>query len=68
MRRKKPGAGKRLAPLDLLRPIVESLGSALEVIPGGDHSFRVPKRVGIDAEAMLDHLTGITTRWLADLT
>ena len=61
------GERDRLAPLDLLRPIVESLGSTIEVIPSGDHSFRVPKRVGIDAEVMLDHLAVITTSWLADL-
>jgi uncharacterized protein len=59
------GERDRMAPLDLLRPVVDRLGATLEVIPGADHSFRVPKSVGITEEEMLDRLAAITEDWLA---
>ena len=42
------GSRDRLADLGLLEPIVRSLGprAELEVVPGGDHSFAVPRRAG----------------------
>jgi hypothetical protein len=40
------GARDALAELDLLKAVVEGLGEAavLKVIPGADHSFKVPAR------------------------
>jgi len=59
------GSRDRLAPLDALGPLVADLsGASLEVIEEGDHSFKVPKRTGLDEEKVLDHISGITTRWI----
>jgi predicted alpha/beta-hydrolase family hydrolase len=62
------GSRDRLAPLDRLRPVVERLPRAsLEVIEDGDHSFRVPKRIGLSEGEILDRLALATTteirRW-----
>ena len=59
------GSRDRLAPLDALGSLVADLsGASLEVIEEGDHSFKVPKRTGLDAEMVLDHISEITTRWI----
>ena len=62
------GSRDRLAPLDLLTPVVARLPRArLVVIEGADHSFGV--RAGFEArgEARLDRLAAATTEWLAGL-
>jgi hypothetical protein len=60
------GSKDRLAPLDLLRPVVAGLPRAhLVVLDGADHSFgvkAVPDRTG---EAALDLLAAATLDWLA---
>lgn len=59
------GTRDRLAGLDLLRPVVEELPEAdLEVVEGGDHSFRVPKAQGRSWEEVLDELVARTVTWL----
>jgi predicted alpha/beta-hydrolase family hydrolase len=59
------GSRDRLAPLDILRPVVAGLRRAdLEVVAEGDHSFRVPKRSGLDPEAVLDGVAKVTVDWL----
>lgn len=61
-------AGSRdpLAPLDLLRPVVERLPrAALVVLEGGDHSFGVKTPPGDGGEAVLDRLAAATVEWLA---
>jgi len=59
------GSRDLLAPLDALGPLVANLsGASLEVIEEGDHSFKVPKRTGLDSETVLDHISEITTRWI----
>lgn len=56
------GSRDRLAPLGELEPLVESLPrSVLEVIEEGDHSFKVPKRLGLDESEILDRLAAITS-------
>lgn len=53
------GERDRMAPLELVRALVEDLVEArLETIPEGDHSFRVPKRTGLDPETVLDRIAG----------
>ena len=52
------GARDRLAPLDVLEPVVRRLGAGIEIIPEGDHSYRVPKRTGLDEESVLDRIAG----------
>lgn len=58
------GERDRLAPLDLLAPIVGRLEHArLVVIPEADHSFRVPQRAGVTEGEMLDHLAKTILAW-----
>jgi hypothetical protein len=58
------GERDRMAPLDLLRPVVERLDAALHVVPDADHSFKVPKRSGRTESDVLDELVMVTREWL----
>ncbi len=59
------GTRDRLADLELLRPVCRGLGQrcTLEVLDQADHSFRVPKRSGIDQEDVLDRLADTVLAW-----
>ena len=59
------GTRDRLADLELLRPVCRGLGRrcTLEVLDQADHSFRVPKRSGIDQEGILDRLADAVMAW-----
>jgi predicted alpha/beta-hydrolase family hydrolase len=59
------GTRDSLAELDLLRPILDRLGSraTLHVIEGADHSFAVPKRTGRSREDVLEEMTGTLESW-----
>jgi hypothetical protein len=60
------GTRDRLAPADRLTAVTVGLPDAeLRLVEEADHSFRVPKPAGLDAEAMLDRLAGIATGWIA---
>jgi uncharacterized protein len=62
------GSRDRLAPLDLLRPVVARLPrAALEVIEGSDHSFGVRAILDVGGNAALDRLAAVTVTWLAGL-
>jgi hypothetical protein len=62
------GERDRLAPLDLLRPLVGSLPRAtLVAIPEADHSFKVPKRTGIGEEQMRERLAATVDGWLSGI-
>ncbi len=62
------GSGDRLGPLSEIRPLVQRLRRAtLEVIEGGDHSFRVPRRTGVSPDQVLDRLAGVTIEWIRGL-
>lgn len=60
------GARDRLAPLDLLSPVCEGLGSGatLHVVEEADHGFRVLKRSGRTDEEVLDELVDSTRAWI----
>ena len=59
------GERDALGPLPLIEKVVAGLVTAtLEVVADADHGFRVPRRTGIDAPAMLDHLAVIVAAWL----
>ena len=63
------GERDRLAELELLRPICARLGAraTLDVIPGADHGFHVPKSSGrTDAEVQGDLATMVAS-WAATL-
>ncbi|NQV07332.1 dienelactone hydrolase family protein [bacterium] len=59
------GAKDRMAPIELIEPVVKRMRwSELQVIPEADHSFKVPKRAGIDEAGMLDLLVERTIAWV----
>jgi predicted alpha/beta-hydrolase family hydrolase len=59
------GTRDRLADLDLLRPVCDRLGArcTLRVLEQADHSFRVPRRSGIDQDGVLDELADAVLAW-----
>ncbi len=52
--------------LALLHPILDRLKSDwdLDIIEGGDHSFRLPKSANISQQEVHDHILGKTVEWL----
>lgn len=62
------GERDRLAPLHLITQVAGSLESAaMRIVPDGDHSFRVPKRTGLDEAAVLDLIAGWTVEFIVAL-
>lgn len=65
-------AGTRdpLCRLDLLRSHLAPLGARAVVheVAGGDHSFKVLKRLGRTPEAVMDELLDVTAQWLRQPT
>jgi predicted alpha/beta-hydrolase family hydrolase len=64
------GTRDEFADLDLLTPLVRRLGAraTLQLTEGGDHSFRVPKRLGrTDGEVMTELALAIA-RWTGSLS
>ena len=63
------GDRDRLANLELLEPLVLDLDTAatLEVIEGGDHSFKVLKRVQRSEDEIFDQLSSILSSWASAL-
>lgn len=61
------GSRDELASLELLRPVVESLGdrAKLAVFEHADHSFHVPARSGRKDADVMAELLDATARWLA---
>lgn len=59
------GTRDDFAGLDLLRPIVQGLGThaMLHVVEGGDHSFKVLKRSGRTEADVMNELTDTLTDW-----
>lgn len=64
------GTRDRLADLELLRPLCNSLGAraTLHIVDGADHSFHVPKRSERSDDAVVDELAAAIDRWATDLT
>ncbi len=61
------GTRDRLAPLDLIKPVVDSLDASMHVVEDGDHSFKVLKRTGRDVWEVLDEVVSVTAGWIAGL-
>ena len=59
------GTRDRLADLDLLRPLLEWIGTraTLHVVEGGDHSLGMLKRSGRTRDDVLAEVAGITRSW-----
>jgi len=61
------GTRDRLAPLGLLEALVGRLRwASLHRVPEADHSFRVPKRLGVGEGDVLDGLVSATVRWMTE--
>lgn len=58
------GSRDKLAPLPRLGPVIDQLPKAtLEVVEGGDHSFKVLKRSGRTDEEALDQIAAAVEAW-----
>jgi len=62
------GTRDEFAGLDLLRPIVKTLGTSvtLHIVEGGDHSFKVLKRTGRDETDVMNELADTITAWTVE--
>lgn len=62
------GTRDEFAGLDLLHPIVKTLGTSvtLHIVEGGDHSFKVLKRTGRDETDVMNELADTITAWTVE--
>jgi predicted alpha/beta-hydrolase family hydrolase len=60
------GTRDALCKLDLLEPVIGELGSraSLHLIEGGDHSFKVPKKMGRREEDVAGEIVDAIVRWM----
>jgi len=60
------GTRDEFAQLELLRPMVAGLGAlaTLELLEGGDHSFKAPKSAGRSAAEIRDWLADMAVSWM----
>ncbi len=59
------GTRDRLSPPELIEPLAQRLPQATtEVIPDGDHSFKVPKRTGRTHDEVIAGLAAATAAWM----
>ncbi len=62
------GTRDRLAPIDVITPVVEALpGASIHIVVDGDHSFRVLKRTGRDMWEVIDEVVAVTADWIAGI-
>ena len=62
------GSRDTLGPLDVVRPVVAGMpGATLEVIEGGDHSFKVRKMDGRDQDEVYASLVELVVRFAQTL-
>lgn len=61
------GSKDRLANLDLLRPVIETLSPppTLHVVDDADHGFHVPKRSGRTDDDVIEELASAAAGWMA---
>ncbi|MEN8375030.1 MAG: alpha/beta family hydrolase [Gemmatimonadota bacterium] len=64
------GTRDRLANLELIGSVAGGLGdlATLEVIEGGDHSFAVPKKLGVSREEVLEDVAARIAAWAGAVT
>ncbi|MDJ0923051.1 MAG: dienelactone hydrolase family protein [Acidimicrobiia bacterium] len=59
------GSRDRLGPPELITDLANRLPSAeVEVIQGGDHSFKVPKAAGLTHAEVIGRMAATTARWM----
>lgn len=64
------GTRDALANLDLMKRVCKKIGklATLHIIEGGDHSFKVPKKLGGDADAVMANISNAVSTWLEGIT
>ncbi len=63
------GERDRMGPPEMIRRITDAAPHAsLEIVADADHGFAVPKRTGLDREAILDSLTVTTAAFIEGLS
>ena len=60
------GTRDSLADLDLMKNVCKKLGkrATLHIVEGGDHSFKVPKKLGGDANAVMADISNAVSTWV----
>jgi len=63
------GTRDALAQLPLVETVVRELGTraTLHVVDGGDHSFKLPKRLGRDPADVIEEIGRVTADWIRNL-
>ncbi|MDH3292579.1 MAG: dienelactone hydrolase family protein [Gemmatimonadota bacterium] len=63
------GTRDALAQLPLVETVVRELGAraTLHVVDGGDHSFKLPKRLGRDPADVINEIGRVTADWIRNL-
>ena len=62
------GTRDRLSPVAAVAPLARSIRLArLQIVDGADHGFKVPKRMGLSPESVLDGLVADSADWVAQL-
>jgi predicted alpha/beta-hydrolase family hydrolase len=63
------GTRDALAQLPLVETVVRELGTraTLHVVDGGDHSFKLPKRLGRDPASVFEEIGRVTADWIRNL-
>src|SRR5262249_16805751 len=63
------GTRDKLAELDLLKPVVASLGepARLHLVQEADHSFPVPARSGRNDRAVMDEILDALVAWMVTI-
>ena len=60
------GTRDTLADLDLIKGVCKRLGkrATLHIVEGGDHSFKVPKKLGGDPLAVMQNISSAVSSWV----
>ena len=60
------GTKDSLCDMTTLQTVLNKLSATwkLEIIEGGDHSFHVPKSMGIDESSIYERIVKTTTQWI----
>lgn len=61
------GTRDNFADLGLLEPVVRRVGATMHVVEGGDHSFKVLKRLGRSDDEVLGELVGASVEWASEM-
>ena len=62
------GTRDNFACLDFLEPLVKELGAELHLVDGGDHGFKVPKKLGTTARDVEEDVASTVFGFIESLT